>query len=142
MHMKTPTLALALIALPLLAGGALAADTCTLPAGATAQSEQALQQKLEGEGWQVAQIRLENGCYQVTATKADGTRLDSDFDPATLAPVGSAVSEEQQIANFLNNVQGGAAGGGDDDDDNEGDDDGEHHEDGEHGEHRGDGDDD
>ena len=124
--MKTPFIALALIAFPLLTGGALAVENCTVPDGTTAQSEQALQQKLEGEGWQVEQIKLENGCYQVTAAKADGTRLDSEFDPATLAAVGSAVSEEQQIASFLNSVNGGAgAGGGEDDDDNEGDDDGE-----------------
>ena len=122
--MKKPLIALALIALPLLAGGALAAETCTAPDGTAAQSEQALQQKLEGEGWQVEQIKLENGCYQVTAAKADGTRLDSEFDPATLAAVGSAVSEEEQIASFLNSVNGGASGG-EDDDDNEGDDDGE-----------------
>ncbi len=122
--MKKPLIALALIALPLLTGGALAAETCTVPEGTAAQSEQALQQKLEGEGWQVEQIKLENGCYQVTAVKADGTRLDSEFDPATLVAVGSAVSEEEQIASFLNSVNGGA-GGGEDDDDNEGDDDGE-----------------
>ncbi len=142
--MKTPLIALALIALPFLAGGALAAETCTVPAGTTAQSEQALQQKLEAEGWQVEQIRLENGCYQVAAVKADGTRLDSGFDPATLAAVGSTLSEEQKIASFLNSVQGGGAGSGEDDDegddDNEGDDDGEG-EDGEDGED-GEGDDD
>lgn len=120
--MKTHFIALALIALPLLSGGALAGETCTIPQGMTAQSVQALQQKLEGEGWQIEQITLENGCYQVTAIKADGTRLDSSFDPVTLAAAGDAVSEDEQIADFLKSVKSGGAGGDDNDDDEDGND--------------------
>jgi hypothetical protein len=105
-----------------------------VPAGTAAQPEQALQQKLEAEGWQVQQIRLENGCYQVAAVKPDGTRLDSGFHPATLAAVGSTLSEEEKIATFLNSVQGGGAGGGEDDDEGDDDDEGEDDDDGEDGE--------
>lgn len=85
--MKTPLIAIALFAFPLLGGQAVAAQNCTVPQEA-AQSKEALQQKLEADGWQVRQIKLEDGCYEVYAVKADGSRLESEFNTATLEDVG------------------------------------------------------
>jgi hypothetical protein len=73
------TLALALV----IAGPALAEDTCTVPAD-KAQSKDTLKAQLETEGWTVKQIKDDQGCYEVYASKADGTRMEKLFDPATL----------------------------------------------------------
>lgn len=135
--MKTPVFAIALLALPLLGGQALAAETCVLAKGAAAQPQEALQQQLEAEGWQVQEITRDGGCYQVQATKADGAHLQSRFNAATLQVADA--SDETQISSFLNSIQNGPTGGDDDNDSGES----EGHEGGEHegGEH-GEGDDD
>lgn len=73
------TLALALV----VAGPVLAADTCNVPAD-KAQPKETLQAQLEKDGWTVKQIKDDQGCYEVYATKADGTRMENLFDPATL----------------------------------------------------------
>lgn len=86
--MKTPLITVALVAFPFIGGQALASDNCALPAGTAAQTKEALQQKLEAEGWQIRQIKPEDGCYEVYAVKADGSRLESEFNMATLEDVG------------------------------------------------------
>ena len=128
--MKTPLLALALFAIPLLGGEAYAAATCRLPEGATAQPQQALHQKLEAEGWRIERIRPAGGCYRVLAVKADGTRLKTEFNAATLEDVRGAAApgevrgtDTAQIDSFLAGLQGGPGGGGGDDDDDDDDDD-------------------
>lgn len=73
------TLALALV----IASPALAADTCNVPAD-KAQSKDTLKAQLEKDGWTVKQIKDDQGCYEVYASKADGTRMEKLFDPATL----------------------------------------------------------
>lgn len=67
----------------LLAMPAFAADMCSVPAG-KAQPKEALQALLEKDGWSIRQIKDEGGCYEVYAMKADGTRMEKLFDPATL----------------------------------------------------------
>jgi len=51
------------------------------------QPREALQAKLEGEGWRDVAIRIEDGCYLVHAFKDQGERLHAKFDPETLAPL-------------------------------------------------------
>jgi hypothetical protein len=48
------------------------------------QPREALQTKLEAEGWTVLSIRSDDGCYKVRATKPGGERLDAKYDPASL----------------------------------------------------------
>lgn len=62
---------------------AFAADACNVAADKW-QPEEALTAKLTGEGWNVRQIKKDKGCYEAYAVKADGTRMESLFDPATL----------------------------------------------------------
>lgn len=62
---------------------AAAEQSCSTPL-ADWQPRQALQTKLEAEGWTVVSIRSDDGCYKVRATKAGGERLDAKYDPATL----------------------------------------------------------
>lgn len=51
------------------------------------QPREALQKKLEAEGWTVQSIRADDGCYKVRATNAQGARLKAKFDPARLEPI-------------------------------------------------------
>lgn len=83
-------LAFIALALVTLTGApAFAADACTVAADKW-QPEDALKSKLEADGWSVRQIKKEQGCYEAYAVKADGTRMEALFDPATLAPVDAA----------------------------------------------------
>ncbi|MFS8038949.1 PepSY domain-containing protein [Xanthobacter sp. AM11] len=72
-----------------LAATPAAADRdCNVPL-AEWQPREALQKKLEGEGWTVLSIRSDDGCYKVRATNAQGARLKAKFDPARLERVHS-----------------------------------------------------
>ena len=68
------------------AGPAAASPRCNVPL-ADWQPRQALQKKLEAEGWTVISIRFDDGCYKVRATNTRGDRLERKFDPASLEPV-------------------------------------------------------
>ncbi len=71
----------------LFAGGAtFAGETCSVPK-AEWQAEQALRQKLEGAGWKINRIKIDNGCYEVYGTDANGQRAETYFDPKSLDPV-------------------------------------------------------
>lgn len=65
---------------------AAADDHCTVPL-ADWQPREALQRKLEAEGWTVLAIRSHDGCYRVVARDAAGQPVKTRFDPATLEPV-------------------------------------------------------
>lgn len=90
--MKTTILSAALLAalaVPFAAGGALASDKCSVPK-AEWQPQDALQQKLEGEGWKLKKIKVDDGCYEVYGTDAQGKRMEVYFDPRTFAVVKSS----------------------------------------------------
>ncbi|QPC91206.1 PepSY domain-containing protein [Mesorhizobium sp. INR15] len=70
------------------AGSAFAADKCDVPADQW-QPREALQKKLEGEGWKVRSIKSENGCYEAKAIDAKGKKLEAVFNPKTLETVGA-----------------------------------------------------
>jgi|TARA_R110000772_G_scaffold199671_1_gene310311 hypothetical protein len=53
------------------------------------QSQDALKEKLIGQGWEVRQIKDEDGCYEVYGITEKGERMEAYFDPATLMPVHS-----------------------------------------------------
>lgn len=75
------------LAVACLAATPAAADRdCNVPL-ADWQPREALQKKLEAEGWTVLSIRSDDGCYKVRATNAQGMRLKSKFDPGRLVPI-------------------------------------------------------
>ena len=47
------------------------------------QTMQALQTKLEGEGWQIKKIKVDAGCYEAYATTPEGDKVEAYFDPVT-----------------------------------------------------------
>lgn len=67
----------------LASGPALAGDHCNVPV-ADWQPREALQQKLETDGWKVRRIKTEDGCYEAYATDAGGKRVEAIYDPKTL----------------------------------------------------------
>ena len=77
-------LAAALLVLP---QDARASERCTA-AMADWQPREALEQKLTDMGWQVRQVKIDDGCYEVYAIDAEGRRAEVYFDPQTLQPVG------------------------------------------------------
>lgn len=67
-------------------GAAFAAESCSVPKSEW-QPEQALRQKLEGAGWKINRIKIDNGCYEVYGTDEKGQRAETYFDPKSLDPV-------------------------------------------------------
>jgi hypothetical protein len=59
----------------IISSGAFASETCTAPA-AEWQPEQALRQKLETTGWKISSIEIDDGCYEVEGTDANGKRAE------------------------------------------------------------------
>jgi len=70
----------------LAASSAYAEDTCSVPK-AEWQPEQALRQKLEGAGWKINRVKVDDGCYKVYGTDAKGQRAEAYFDPKLLEQV-------------------------------------------------------
>jgi len=77
-----PTLAILVIS----TGSAFASDRCNVPMKEW-QPREALQSKLEAEGWKVKRIKIDDGCYEAYAIDAQGRRVEAYFDPKTFEPV-------------------------------------------------------
>ena len=61
-------------------GTASAEGICNVPE-AEWQPKESLQQKLEGEGWTIKTIKIDEGCYEVYGKDAAGKRMETYFDP-------------------------------------------------------------
>ena len=73
---------------------ALAAGTCATSPKAKWQPKSALEEQLKSEGFKVKQIKVENGCYEVYATAADGKRANMAFNAETLEKLENAEAGE------------------------------------------------
>ena len=80
------TLRIAILMTGLGIGPTVADSRCDVPL-VDWQPREALQKKLESEGWTVISIRADDGCYKVRAANGRGERLEGKFDPANLTPV-------------------------------------------------------
>ena len=47
------------------------------------QSRDDLKTKLEGEGWEVRKVKVDEGCYEVYGTTPEGQRVEAYFDPVS-----------------------------------------------------------
>ena len=83
LHLKPrlATLVLAVAALP-----AVASSDCDAPA-ARWQSREAVRQMAAQQGWQVERLKIDDGCYEIRGTDAQGQRFKAKLDPETLEPV-------------------------------------------------------
>ena len=71
-------LSLGLAALPAWAG-----DDCDAPVNRW-QSREALQQWASAQGWQVQRLKIDDGCYEIRGTDAQGRAFKAKIDPETL----------------------------------------------------------
>jgi hypothetical protein len=79
------------IAAAALAVMAVAADpghaTCQSGPEPGWRSQDALKQRLTGQGWQIRRIKVDGGCYEVYALDDKGQRVEAYFHPVTFEPV-------------------------------------------------------
>ena len=68
------------------AGTAMASEKCSVPK-ADWQTPEALQQKLESEGWKVKRVKVEDGCFEAYAFDNQGRRVEAYFDPRSLEAI-------------------------------------------------------
>ncbi|QEA11721.1 PepSY domain-containing protein [Comamonas flocculans] len=80
LHLKPrlATLVLAVAALP-----AVASSDCDAPA-ARWQSREAVRQMAAQQGWQVERLKIDDGCYEIRGTDAQGQHFKAKLDPETL----------------------------------------------------------
>ncbi len=72
---------------------ALALSVATLPASADDdcdapverwQSREDVRQMAVRQGWQIQRLKIDDGCYELRGTDAQGRRFDAKIDPETL----------------------------------------------------------
>ena len=88
------TLLLATALAMISSGAAFASEGCSVPK-AEWQPEQALRQKIEGEGWKINRIKIDDGCYEVYGFDGKGQRAETYFNPESLEPVDLASTETE-----------------------------------------------
>jgi hypothetical protein len=64
----------------LFAGSAMASEKCDVPE-AEWKTVEALEQKLQSDGWTVERIKTEDGCYEAYALDDQGRHVEAYFDP-------------------------------------------------------------
>lgn len=70
-----------LVAFP--AGGALAEDDCFVPM-ADWQPREAVARLAEENGWTIRRIKIDDGCYEINGSDAEGRRIEVTVHPGTL----------------------------------------------------------
>ena len=71
-------LSLGLAALPTWAG-----DDCEAPLNRW-QTREAVRQMAAAQGWQIQRLKIDDGCYEIRGTDAQGRRFKAKIDPETL----------------------------------------------------------
>jgi hypothetical protein len=79
----TRTLALIGVLLAAPGSAAWADDDCFVPM-ADWQPRDAVVQLAEDNQWSVRRIKIDNGCYEIDGTDADGRRIEVKLHPQTL----------------------------------------------------------
>jgi hypothetical protein len=77
---------LVLLALLGRTGAAFADQDCGAPM-TDWQPRDAVQRMAEKQGWTVRRIKIDDGCYEIDGSDADGRTIEATIDPATLAIV-------------------------------------------------------
>ena len=87
MKIAVAAAALAVAALAASSGHAIGLATCQSGPEAGWWPQDALKQRLTGQGWQVRRIKVDGGCYEVYALNDKGERVEAFFHPVTFEPV-------------------------------------------------------
>ncbi len=80
-------IAAAIVTMPAQVANATGLATCDSGPPDKWQSQAALTAKLKKEGWEVRNIKVDGGCYEVYALDAKGERVEAYFHPVTLERV-------------------------------------------------------
>lgn len=77
---------LLVLSLGLAAGPTLAGDDCEAPVQQW-QSREAVHQMAAAAGWRVQRLKIDDGCYEIRGTDAQGRAFKAKIDPQTLKVV-------------------------------------------------------
>ena len=80
---RTLSQGLLLLSLGLTALPVLAEDDCNAPLNRW-QSRDAVRQMAAVQGWQIERLKIDDGCYEIRFTDAQGRRFKAKIDPETL----------------------------------------------------------
>ncbi|MCB1518064.1 MAG: PepSY domain-containing protein [Hyphomicrobiaceae bacterium] len=89
----TRLLAISLVAV-MATGPAFAANSCSTAPQSQWQPQANLETMLKNEGYNIVQVKVENGCYEVYATDANGNRANMAFNAETLEKLDNAEAGE------------------------------------------------
>ena len=78
------------LAMPVHVAGATGLATCDSGSPDSWQSQEKLTAMLKEKGWEVRNIKVDGGCYEVYALDDKGERVEAYFHPVTLEPVKTA----------------------------------------------------
>ena len=78
--------ALVALATVLSVSPALASDDCDAPASRW-QSRESVRQMAVQKGWEIHRLKIDDGCYEVRGTDAEGRGFKAKIDPETLEVV-------------------------------------------------------
>jgi hypothetical protein len=87
MKIAVAAAALAVAALAAATGHATGLATCQSGPESGWKLQDALKQRLTGQGWQVRRIKVDGGCYEVYALNDKGERVEAYCHPVTFEPV-------------------------------------------------------
>ena len=90
MQRSLVVLAAGIIAIP-----ALASDDCEVPLQRW-QSRDAVMQMAVRQGWDVSRLKIDDGCYELYGTDAEGRRFKAKLDPETLQLVKMKLRDEKK----------------------------------------------
>lgn len=96
-------LALTLTALP-----ALADDDCDAPMDHW-QSREALRQMAAQQGWRIERLKIDDGCYEIRGTDADGHAFKAKIDPETLEVLKMKQRDRKRVRDRDHDAEGAAA---------------------------------
>ncbi|MFT3856722.1 MAG: PepSY domain-containing protein [Aquabacterium sp.] len=71
-----------------------AGDDCEAPLNRW-QSREAVQQMAAQKGWQIQRLKIDDGCYEIRATDAQGRPFKAKLDPETLKVLAMKQSHHQ-----------------------------------------------
>lgn len=80
-------LAAAIAIAPFTTAGATGLATCDSGSPDTWQPQEKLTAMLKEKGWQVRNVKVDGGCYEVYALDEKGERVEAYFHPVTLERV-------------------------------------------------------
>lgn len=89
MRLSLLALSIGLVALPV-----SAEDDCEAPL-ARWQSREAVRQMATQRGWQIQRLKIDDGCYELRGTDAQGRAFKARIDPETLAVLKQKHSEHR-----------------------------------------------